>query len=234
MKLLCLRPLLSLSALFAAPPPLLGVRVEPTPDYLREHYAAHIPSGTGLSVVYTAEKTPADGVLKRGDIILSISGHTLRTKEDLSALLEKARPGDLMQLRVLRLGEVIELSLTLGARPGQPELSRRQYSEINRLLLMLCPQEENATVDVPAVRRHMLSLVEQELAQKDEYDTCTLYLASGETLIHIKSSERSLTIRSNHPEVPDAHLRASSYKRDDERLHDKLTELLLQAEYYRP
>lgn len=218
----------------AAPQPLLGLRAEPTPAYLREHYAALIPAGTGLSVVSTVAETPAAKVLKNGDIILSINSKPMSKKGELAAMVQECKPGDVLQLRVLRLGEVIELSLTLAARPEQPTLNNEQLSAINRLLLLLCPQEATAAVDVPAVRRHMLKLAEMGLAQKDEYDTCTLYMATGETLIRIKSSERSLTIRNNHPEVPDAYLRANNYVRDDERLHEKLTELLLQADYYRP
>lgn len=234
MKRLLYLLLLGLSPAMAAPQPLLGLRAEPTPDYLREHYAALIPSGTGLSVVDTVAKTPAAEVLKDGDIILSINAKPVGKKEELAALMQECKPGDVLQLRVLRLGEVIELSLTLASRPEQPTLNKEQTSELNRLLLLLCPPAEEATVDVPAVRRHMLKLAEMGLADKDEYDTCTLYLAAGETLIRIKSSERSLTIRNNHPKVPDAYLRAGNYTRDDERLHEKLTELLLQADYYRP
>lgn len=233
MKYFYLIPLLALSAL-AAPQPLLGLRAEPTPAYLREHYSAIIPAGQGLSVVHTAPQTPAAQVLKGGDIILTINGRSMSTKEDLVALLATCKPGDELKLRLLRLGEVIEQSITLAARPEQPVLNREQLSEINRLLMQLCPQKEKNTVDVPAVRRQMFKLAELGLAQKDEYDTCTLYMATGETLIRIKSSERSLSIHNNHPKVPNIHLRADNYTRDDESLPSELTELLLQAEFYRP
>lgn len=218
----------------AAPQALLGLRAEPTVAYLREHYAHHIPSGTGLSVISTAEHTPAAEVLRRGDIILSINGKPLSTKADLTELLQNSKPGDVMEFKVLRLGDIIELSITLAARPEQPALSREQQSEFYRLLLLLNPQDKTATVNVPEVRRQMLRLARLGLADKDEYGSCVLHMAAGETLIRLKSTERSLTITNNHPEIPDAHLRADNFRRDDERLPEKLTELLLQADYYRP
>ena len=224
----------ALSFATAAPQALLGLRAEPTAPYLQEHYAEHIPAGTGLSVISTAEHTPAAEALRRGDIILSINGKPLSTKAELEELVQHAKPGDVLQLKVLRLGDVIELSITLAARPEQPTLTREQQSEFYRLLLLLNPQEKTATVNVPEVRRHMLRLAQMGLADKDEYGSCVLYMVAEKTLIRIKSTERSLTISNNHPEIPDAHLRADHFKRDDERLPEKLTELLLQADYYRP
>lgn len=234
MKRLLLLFLPALSCATASPQALLGLRAEPTAPYLQEHYAEHIPAGTGLSVISTAEHTPAAEALRRGDIILSINGKSLSTKAELEELVQHANPGDELQLKVLRLGDVIELSITLAARPEQPTLTREQQSEFYRLLLLLNPQEKTATVNVPEVRRHMLRLAQMGLADKDEYGSCVLYMVAEKTLIRIKSTERSLTISNNHPEIPDAHLRADHFKRDDERLPEKLTELLLQADYYRP
>ena len=234
MKRLLLLFLSALSCATASPQALLGLRAEPTAPYLQEHYAEHIPAGTGLSVISTAEHTPAAEALRRGDIILSINGKALSTKAELEELVQHSTPGDVLQLKVLRLGDVIELSITLAARPEQPTLTREQQSEFYRLLLLLNPQEKTATVNVPEVRRHMLRLAQMGLADKDEYGSCVLYMVAEKTLIRIKSTERSLTISNNHPEIPDAHLRADHFKRDDERLPEKLTELLLQADYYHP
>ncbi len=112
-------------------------------------------------------------------------------------------------------------------------LSNEQLSEINRLLLLLVPHNKEV-VDVPSVRRHLLRLAEMGLAQKDEYATCVLYLRNGQYLIRVKSTERVLTIRSNHPDVPDTQLWADFYRRDAAHLPEALEELLLNSDYYRP
>lgn len=117
--------------------------------------------------------------------------------------------------------------------PAQAELSTEQICEINRLLLLLVPHNK-AVVDVPSVRRHLLRLAEMGLAEKDDYATCVLYLRNGKYLIRVKSTERVLTIRSNHPEVPDAELWADFYRRDTLRLPEAMEELLLNSDYHRP
>ena len=84
------------------------------------------------------------------------------------------------------------------------------------------------------MRRHLLKLADAGLAEKDEYATCILHMHHGEYMLSIKSTERVLSIRSNHPDVPDAVLRADFYQRDTTRLPEQLEQLILNAEYYRP
>ena len=216
-----------------AAPALLGVRAEPTAPAVQQVFARHIPVGTGLTVQRLTPGTPAAEHLRPGDVLLLADGTTLHTPQDLADIVAHKQAGDSLNLRLLRNGAPLELSLTLSARPEQPTLSAEQQISLNRLLLLLVPMG-NSVVDVPAVRRQLLELSANGLAQKDEYATCTLYLRHELYLITITSSERSLTISSNHPEVPDARLRADYYKRDTERLPEKLEQLLLNAEYYRP
>jgi hypothetical protein len=105
--------------------------------------------------------------------------------------------------------------------------------EINRLLILLIPNG-NATVNIPAVRRHLLRLAEMNLAEKDAYATCTLYLQSGDTLIRVQSTERVLNIRCTPARVPEQTLRADFYHRDLTRLPKELEQLLLKATLYHP
>lgn len=216
-----------------AAPALLGLQAETTADSVRRSFAEHIPAGTGLTIRGLPPGTAAAEHLQPGDVLLEAEGKPLQTPEELAALVQSKQAGDTLHLLLLRHGEKRELSLRLSARPEQPSLTRAQQVELNRLLLLLVPHSES-TVDIPAVRRHMLRLSEQGLASRDTYDTCTLHLHRGQHLITISSTERSLSIRSNAPEVPDALLRADYYKRDTKRLPEKLEQLLLQAEYYRP
>lgn len=216
-----------------AAPALLGVRAEPTAPAVQQVFARHIPAGTGLTVHRLTPGTPAAEQLRPGDVLLLADGTPLRTPQDLADIVAQKQAGDSLHLRLLRNGAPLEQSLTLSARPEQPTLSAEQQISLNRLLLLLVPMG-NSVVDVPAVRRQLLELSANGLAQKDEYATCTLYLRHEQYMITITSSERSLTIISTHPEVPDARLRADYYRRDTERLPEKLEQLLLNAEYYRP
>ncbi len=65
-----------------------------------------------------------DGVQlhKGGDIIIAIDGEPVRSFNDLvSYLVTKAAPGQEVTLTVLRDGKKMDLKVTLGARPEQPE-----------------------------------------------------------------------------------------------------------------
>ncbi len=216
-----------------AAPALLGVRATPTAPEVQQHFAEHIPAGTGLTVHRLTPGTPAAEQLSPGDVLLQADGTALRTPQDLADIVALKQAGNLLQLRLLRNGAPLELSLTLSARPEQPTLSVEQQLSLNRLLLLLVPMGDSV-IDVPAVRRQLLSLSANGLAQKDDYATCSLYLRHEQYMITITSTERSLTIISTHPEVPDVCLRANDYRRDTERLPEKLEQLLLNAEYYRP
>lgn len=216
-----------------AAPALLGVRAEPTAPAVQQHFAEHIPAGTGLTVHRLTPGTPAAEQLRPGDVLLQADGKPLQSPKDLVAIMEHKQAGDTLHLRLLRNGAPLELSIALSARPEQPTLSVEQQLSLNRLLLLLVPMGDSV-VDVPAVRRQLLELSANGLAQKDDYATCTLYLRHEQHMITITSTERSLTIISTHPEVPDARLRADYYRRDTERLPEELEQLLLNAEYYRP
>lgn len=224
--LLCLHPL-------HAAPALLGVRAVPTHESVQQSFADSIPAGEGLTIISLAPGTPAAEHLLPGDVLLKADGCPLSHPEDLSELVRNKQAGDSLRVELLRQGSRMELQLTLASRPEPPQLTHAQQSEINRLLLLLVPAD-NTPVDIPAVRRHMLQLSRLSLASCDEYGTCMLYLSTAATIIIIKSSERSLSIRSNASGVPDSRLRADHYKRDVRRLPEKLEQLLLNAEYYHP
>jgi 2-alkenal reductase len=53
-----------------------------------------------------------------GDVIIGVDGHTIKSFYDLVFYLERYhKPGDIIELTVLRDKSVTELSLTLGIRP---------------------------------------------------------------------------------------------------------------------
>lgn len=88
----------------------------------------------GLLVVQTARGGPADGVLQPsdieyvdgirvpvgGDVILAVEGTTMRSFEDLASYLAlQTRPGDTIQVTILREGTKRTVELTLASRPEQ-------------------------------------------------------------------------------------------------------------------
>jgi serine protease Do len=71
--------------------------------------------GTGSAI--SPGSPAADAGLQDGDIVTAINGHALDQLHPLDAVLVQFAPGDTVILDVLRNGETIRLTLTLGTRP---------------------------------------------------------------------------------------------------------------------
>jgi S1-C subfamily serine protease len=78
-------------------------------------------SGQASGLLLTAVEggSPADrAALMIGDVLLELDGHALGQPGDLLPLLEEERIGDVAGLRVARGGAVLEVRVTIGARPS--------------------------------------------------------------------------------------------------------------------
>ncbi len=97
--------------------PYLGVAMQPVevPDNMR----AMLPAETrvGLLVMHVENGAPAEkaGVLL-GDVLFEVSGKTVEHVDTMQASLATAKIGDVLQIRVIRAGEVKRVSITLGER----------------------------------------------------------------------------------------------------------------------
>lgn len=71
----------------------------------------------GAKVVDVTKDSGAEKAgLKRGDVITWIAGADIRKREDLSNRIREFRPGDSLQMKVLREKQLLALSATLGSR----------------------------------------------------------------------------------------------------------------------
>ena len=57
-------------------------------------------------------------VMIGGDVITAVDGKTVKTMQDLSAAIKAQKPGDKVELTVLRNGEEVAVAVTLGERKG--------------------------------------------------------------------------------------------------------------------
>jgi len=57
-------------------------------------------------------------VLVGGDVIIALEGEPVRSVEDLKSQLQRFEPGEVVTLTILRDGEQIQLSVTLGEKPS--------------------------------------------------------------------------------------------------------------------
>ena len=84
-----------------------GALIEPTTDT------------AGATLPAIAPGSPAEKAgLKSGDIVLAIEGTTVDAEHPLDALLTSYAPGQSVHLTILRDGKQMDVSVTLGTRPG--------------------------------------------------------------------------------------------------------------------
>jgi len=71
----------------------------------------------GIIVEGTLEGYPAHGVLKPYDIIVSINGVPIENPKDLSKFMSQTKPGDAVEITVIRGDKKIKVILTLASDP---------------------------------------------------------------------------------------------------------------------
>jgi S1-C subfamily serine protease len=94
----------------------LGVGLHPVaiPRELTDRAAAQC----GLMVVSLADDAPAQATLMQGDILLEIAGRMVASPRDAAGALGPETIGQSVDVKVLRAGEVMVRSVTIGARPA--------------------------------------------------------------------------------------------------------------------
>jgi S1-C subfamily serine protease len=93
----------------------LGVGAQPV--RLPEALAGQIGQETGLLIASVEPGSPADsGGLMLGDTIVALDGHPVHHMDDLLALLGGDRAGKAVPVRVVRGGQVQDVTVTIGER----------------------------------------------------------------------------------------------------------------------
>lgn len=80
------------------------------------------PVERGVRLAGVTESSPAEAAgLWPGDVLVGLGEHEVGDLYDFTAALRAHRPGDEVELRVLRDGSEIVLHATLGSRSARPE-----------------------------------------------------------------------------------------------------------------
>jgi len=95
----------------------LGIAMQPVevPENMRSRLPAQMR--VGLLVMQVENGGPAEraGVLL-GDVLFEVSGKTVEQVDAIQDALATAKIGDVLQIRVIRAGEIKPVSITLGER----------------------------------------------------------------------------------------------------------------------
>lgn len=83
----------------------------------------------GVLVASVVLDSPADSAgLRAGDRILAIQGQEAHTADELTGFVRASRPGDVVELTVLRQSEIFPVRVTIGAAFNRPPVGPRQSS----------------------------------------------------------------------------------------------------------
>jgi serine protease Do len=97
--------------------PYLGIAMQPVE--VQENMRSKLPAGTraGLLVVHVENGGPAEkaGVLL-GDVVFEVRGKTVEHVDAIQDSLATARVGEVLQVRIIRAGEIKPVPITLGER----------------------------------------------------------------------------------------------------------------------
>jgi S1-C subfamily serine protease len=89
-------------------------------QYTGAYVASVVPGGPADQAGIRAGSSPTsiNGLLAGGDLITAFDGKQVKTFDDLlSYLITNKSPGDTVVLTVLRDGQQVEVTVTLGKRP---------------------------------------------------------------------------------------------------------------------
>ena len=75
----------------------------------------------GVEVVGVFDESPAFETLLNGDLVVEMESEPIRTVGDIRRILESRRPGEQVDVTVIRGEEILPLRLTLHANPDAPD-----------------------------------------------------------------------------------------------------------------
>lgn len=103
----------------------LGVTLESVPDVLRDYI--DLPKGVGLLLPSIAKDGPAQTAgIEPNDILVEFEGQLIVNHRQLSVLMDLKQPGDVVTVKVLRKGEMMEFKVTLGERSKRSSSNWRE------------------------------------------------------------------------------------------------------------
>ena len=93
-------------------PVSFGIEAVPVDDVIARQFG--VQAGEGILVNRVIEKSPADAAgIHRGDIITAIAGMVITGTENVPKIVSHFRPGDNINVQILREGSIIETVVQL-------------------------------------------------------------------------------------------------------------------------
>jgi len=102
----------------------LGIYIKDiTPD-LAGYFG--VKAGEGVLVNDVVKGSPAEGILKRGDVILSVDGKLVHNTDELQQAVMFRKVGETITLGIMRQRQQMTVKVKLGERPSEEKLAQQQ------------------------------------------------------------------------------------------------------------
>lgn len=101
----------------------LGIYIGDVTADLAEHFG--IKPGEGVLVNDVVKGSPAEGLLQRGDVVLSVDGQAVHNTDELQQAIMFRQVGEKVSLEIIRAGQRLTVGVPLGERPSQSQLQQQ-------------------------------------------------------------------------------------------------------------
>ncbi len=114
----------------------LGFAVDRVPATVKAHFPDEVVNADGVIVTQLADYSPAaDDGIKLYDILIGYDDQPIIRVEDLIEKISKDQAGRKVQLKVLRQGKILTISVTIGQQRWAPltQLEMQQYAPLKNI-----------------------------------------------------------------------------------------------------
>lgn len=124
----------------------LGVRLQPIDEDLAASLG--LPKRRGELVQSVEESTPAGRAgIKSGDILMKVNGKDVTSDQTVSFLVANLTPGTKVPVEVLREGQKLAITVTLGKRPSEAELLQQNQTFDPEAEEPMAPGSSDGTIE---------------------------------------------------------------------------------------
>ena len=175
----------------------LGVHVQGINEKISK--ALGFDSMNGALVVSILENTPAAGSdLMEDDIIVKVDNKEIEDEKELIKIISSKHPGDTAKFTIVRGDEKLQISVTLGERPKESDLSKTdtKSEEFDIIGLKVSDTDDGNGVKIVSIKSGssaqsngfrvndiILKIGRESIASKDQYNSLISEYEKGEVVM---------------------------------------------------
>lgn len=150
-------------------PPFFGLQIQGMSEKIANAIGLKTVSGVMVrDIAYPGPASHSD--ISRGDVILELNGKAADSVETVAAMVQKMKPNSKVKAKIFRRGKVIEITVPIGARPPEWDITRNNFVTIPELGLTFAAMTDKVKQRFNIAWRArgvVVSLVNEEIISTD-------------------------------------------------------------------